>query len=100
MVTKGESLRDVGAQGTHEKNVSKLLRLSWEAEKIKPKQGKSANEAVKAGFAEDKVLNVMGGFEGGKVKCKSSAYCGWRNEGLPWSYSLDKKLVYQPDLAK
>ena len=48
----------------------------------------------------------MGGFEGGKIKCKKSAYhgqrkCGgWRNEGLPWTYSLDKKLVYQSDFAK
>ena len=66
----------------------------------------ACNEAVKAGFAEDKVFNIMGGFEGGKVKCKSSAYCGqrklggWRNEGLPCTYSIDKQLVYQPDLAK
>ena len=66
----------------------------------------ACNEAVKAGFAEDKVFSVMGGFEGGKVKCKGSAYCGqrklggWRNEGLAWSYHMDKKLVYQPDLAK
>ena len=37
----------LGAQGTHEKNVSKLLRLSWEAEKIKPKQGKSAKMSGK-----------------------------------------------------
>jgi hypothetical protein len=48
----------------------------------------------------------MGGFEGGKVKCKSSAYSGqrklggWRNEGLPWAYHMDKKLVYKPDLKK
>ncbi|MDO9566006.1 MAG: rhodanese-like domain-containing protein [Candidatus Desulfaltia sp.] len=66
----------------------------------------ACNEAVKAGFAENKVFNVMGGFEGGKVKCKSSAYSGqrklggWRNEGLPWTYHMDKKLVYQPDIAK
>ncbi|RLB83346.1 MAG: hypothetical protein DRH17_02895 [Deltaproteobacteria bacterium] len=65
----------------------------------------ACNEAIKAGFAEDKVFNVMGGFEGGKMKYKHSAYCGkrtggsWRNEGLPWTYHMDKKLVYQPDLA-
>ena len=66
----------------------------------------ACNEAVKAGFAEDKVFNVMGGFEGGKIKCKARAYSGqrklggWRNEGLPWTYSINKKLIYQPDLAK
>jgi len=24
----------------------------------------------------------------------------WRNERLPWTYNIDKKLVYQPDLSK
>jgi len=63
-------------------------------------------EAIKVGFAKDKVFNMLGGFEGDKVKYKKSAYCGqrrlggWRNEGLPWTYHIDKKLVYQPDLAK
>ncbi|UCG12494.1 MAG: rhodanese-like domain-containing protein [Deltaproteobacteria bacterium] len=66
---------------------------------------KACNEAVKAGWPEDKVFNVLGGFEGDKVKYKKSAYHGqrklggWRNEGLPWTYHMDKKLVYQPDLA-
>lgn len=58
------------------------------------------------GFPESKVFNVLGGFEGDKVGYKGSAYCGqrklggWRNEGLPWTYKIDKKLVYLPDLAK
>ena len=58
------------------------------------------------GFPKDKVFNMLGGFEGDKVKYKKSACCGqrklggWRNEGLPWTYHIDKKLVYQPDLAK
>ena len=66
----------------------------------------ASNAAVKAGFQEDKIFNTMGGFEGDKVKYKKSAYHGqrklggWRNEGLPWTYYIDKKLVYQPDLAK
>lgn len=66
----------------------------------------AANLAVKAGFSEDKVYNVMGGFEGDKIKNKNSAYDGqrklggWRNEGLPWSYSMDPKLVYQKDVTK
>ena len=63
-----------------------------------------SNEAVKAGFPEDKVFNLMGGFEGGKMEYKGSAYHGqrtggsWRNEGLPWTYHMDKKLMYQPDI--
>ena len=63
-------------------------------------------EAVKAGFPAEKVFNIMGGFEGDKVKYKGSEYCGqrklggWHNEGLPWTYHIDKKLVYQPDLPK
>lgn len=66
----------------------------------------ASNEAVKAGFPENKVFNVMGGFEGGKVKCKASASAGqrkiggWRNEGLPWTYHIDKTLIYKSDLAK
>ena len=64
----------------------------------------AANLAVKAGFSEDKVFNVMGGFEGDKIKNKNSAYDGqrklggWRNEGLPWTYAMEPKLVYQKDL--
>ena len=66
----------------------------------------AANLEVKAGFSEDKVYNVMGGFEGDRVKNKNSAYNGqrklggWRNEGLPWTYSMDPKLVYQKDVTK
>ena len=64
----------------------------------------ACNEAIKAGFPEDKVFNLMGGFEGGKNKNKSSAFYGqrwaggWKLEGLPWTYKMDKKLIYQPDL--
>jgi rhodanese-related sulfurtransferase len=65
---------------------------------------KACNEAIKAGFAEDKIFNLMGGFEGGKSKYKGSAYYGqrtggsWRNEGLPWTYKMDKNLIYKPDV--
>jgi rhodanese-related sulfurtransferase len=65
----------------------------------------ACNEAVKAGWPEDRVFNLMGGFEGDKVKDKNSPYYGqrklggWRNEGLPWSYHVDKHLIYQRDLA-
>jgi rhodanese-related sulfurtransferase len=65
---------------------------------------KACNEAIKAGFAEKKVFNMMGGFEGGKNKNKDSAYYGqrwaggWRLEGLPWTYKMDPNLMYQPDM--
>ncbi|MCP4694446.1 MAG: sulfurtransferase [Desulfobacterales bacterium] len=39
---------------------------------------KGCNEAVKAGWPEDKVFNMMGGFEGGKNKNKASIYYGKR----------------------
>ena len=67
---------------------------------------KATNAAVKAGFAEDKVFNVMGGVEGDKVKNRASAYSGqrkyggWKNEGLPWTYHMDPKLVYKKDTEK
>jgi rhodanese-related sulfurtransferase len=66
----------------------------------------AADEAVKAGWPEDKVFSIMGGFEGDKITFKKSAYYGqrklggWRNEGLPWTYDIDKKLVYQRDLTQ
>jgi rhodanese-related sulfurtransferase len=66
----------------------------------------ACEQAAKAGFDVGKVHNIMGGFEGDKMKYKNSAFHGqrtgggWRNEGLPWSYHMDKNLMYQPDLAK
>lgn len=67
---------------------------------------KGCNEAIKAGFDEAKVFNMMGGFEGGKNKNKASIYYGkrwaggWKLEGLPWTYKMDTKLMYQPDVKK
>jgi rhodanese-related sulfurtransferase len=64
------------------------------------------NEAIKAGWPEDKVFNMMGGFEGGKNKNKASQFYGqrwdggWRLEGLPWTYSMDTALMYKPDVDK
>jgi rhodanese-related sulfurtransferase len=64
------------------------------------------NEAIKAGFKEEKVFNMMGGFEGDKNKNKESSYYdkrwagGWKLEGLPWTYSMDHKYMYQPDVKK
>jgi rhodanese-related sulfurtransferase len=61
--------------------------------------------AIKAGWPADRIFNMLGGFEGDKLKNTASAHNGkriggsWRNEGLPWTYGMDTKLVYQPDLA-
>ena len=66
----------------------------------------ACNEAVKAGFKEEKVFNMMGGFEGGKNKNKHSTFYGqrwaggWRLEGLPWTYGMDSKYLYPPDVEK
>lgn len=64
------------------------------------------NEAIKAGWPEDKVFNMMGGFEGGKNKNKASSFYGqrwaggWKLEGLPWTYGMDQDLMYKPDVDK
>jgi rhodanese-related sulfurtransferase len=56
--------------------------------------------ASNAGWPTDKIYNMMGGFEGDKVKNKDSVYYGkrmlggWKNEGLPWTYKIDSKLAY------
>jgi rhodanese-related sulfurtransferase len=66
----------------------------------------ACNEAVKAGFREDRVFNMMGGFEGGQNKNQSSAYYGkrwdggWKQEGLPWTYAMDAATMYRPDLEE
>ncbi|MBU0729569.1 MAG: sulfurtransferase [Proteobacteria bacterium] len=58
------------------------------------------NAAVAAGWPADRAYVILGGFEGDKLKDNNSAYNGlrigggWRNEGLPWTYSMDSKLVY------
>ena len=62
--------------------------------------------AVTAGFSEDRVYNIMGGFEGLPDKNPESIYYdkpyygGWVREGLPWTYSMDSSLMYQPDIKK
>jgi rhodanese-related sulfurtransferase len=66
----------------------------------------ASTAAVDAGFKPDKVFNVLGGFEGDKVKDKNSPFAGkrnlggWRLEGLPWTYKMNPKLMYQPDIKK
>jgi rhodanese-related sulfurtransferase len=66
----------------------------------------AADAAVKAGWNPKDVYNMLGGFEGDKVTNLDSAFDGqrklggWQNEGLSWTYNIDKKLVYKADLAQ
>jgi rhodanese-related sulfurtransferase len=79
-----------------------LLLICRSAQRTIP----AATAAVDCGFSADKVFNVLGGFEGDKVKDKNSPFAGkrmiggWRLEGLPWTYKMDMKLMYQPDIKK
>ena len=65
----------------------------------------AAERAVKAGWPSEKIFNMLGGFEGDKDKNVDSSYHGqrtmggWRNEGLPWTYHVEKKLAY-PEAVK
>ena len=58
------------------------------------------SETVTAGWPAEKAYVILGGFQGEKMQDKNSAYYGqrvgggWKNEGLPWTYAMDKKLVY------
>lgn len=76
----------------------------WPARSAMPRPIKIASSAIKAGFKEEKVFNMMGGVEGGKNKNKESSFYGqrwaggWKQEGLPWTYSMDPKYMYQPDI--
>lgn len=62
--------------------------------------------AVAAGWDPKNVCNMLGGFEGDKIKNKNSIYNGqrkfggWKNEGMPWTYHIDKMLVYKADQAQ
>jgi len=63
----------------------------------------ASTAAVDCGFKEDNVFNILGGFEGDKIKEKKSPHYGkrmiggWRLEGLPWTYRMDPKLMYRAD---
>ena len=63
--------------------------------------GRSAaavNTLAKAGYKQ--VYNIVDGFEGDALKIPGSynngrrLVNGWKNAGLPWTYSLDPKLAY------
>jgi rhodanese-related sulfurtransferase len=58
------------------------------------------SEAVSAGWPAEKAYVILGGFQGDKMQDKNSAFYGqrvgggWKNEGLPWTYAMDPKLIY------
>lgn len=60
----------------------------------------AVNAAIRAGWPPARAYNILGGFEGEKIKDTNSAFYGqrigggWRNEGLPWSNEMEPKLVY------
>ena len=66
----------------------------------------SCQAAIDAGWDTKNVCNMLGGFEGDKLKNANSVYDGkrilggWKNEGLPWTYHIDKQLVYAADVTQ
>lgn len=65
--------------------------------------GRSAvavNLMAEAGF--EKVVNIVDGFEGDLLKDPDSYHYGkriingWKNSGVPWTYKLERELVYLP----
>jgi len=64
------------------------------------RSGKRSASAVNMLAAEGytKVYSVVDGYEGGKVKKGKDKgkrmKNGWKNSGLPWTYSLDKDYMY------
>ena len=60
------------------------------------RSAKAVNVLAKNGFT--KVYSVVDGYEGDKVKQGKNKgkrmKNGWKNSGLPWTYSLDKDLMY------
>jgi len=60
----------------------------------------AVNILAKEGFT--KIYNIIDGFEGDAVKETGSpdygkrTLNGWRNSGAPWTYDLDRALLYLP----
>ncbi len=60
----------------------------------------AVNLMAKAGF--QKVYNIIDGFEGDALKDADSyqdgkrIINGWKNSGAPWTYKLERGLVYNP----
>ena len=42
------------------------------------------------------IISVMNGFEGELSDKGRRSLNGWKNDGLPWSYELDKAKMYFP----
>lgn len=60
------------------------------------RSAKAVNMLAEAGFT--KAYSVVDGYEGDKAKEGENkgkrTVNGWKNSGLPWTYSLDKDLMY------
>ena len=60
------------------------------------RSAKAVNMLAAAGFT--RVYSVVDGYEGDKAKEGENkgkrVVNGWKNSGLPWTYSLDKDLMY------
>ena len=60
------------------------------------RSAKAVNELAKNGYT--KVYTVVDGYEGDKVKEGENKgkrmKNGWKNSGLPWTYSMDRDLMY------
>jgi len=60
------------------------------------RSAKAVNVLAKQGYTN--VYSVVDGYEGDKVKKGENKgkrmKNGWKNSGLPWTYSLDKDLMY------
>ncbi len=60
------------------------------------RSAKAANMLADAGYT--KVYSVVDGYEGDKAKegpdKGKRTVNGWKNSGLPWTYSLDKDYMY------
>jgi rhodanese-related sulfurtransferase len=58
----------------------------------------AVNQLAKAGFT--KVFNIVNGLEGDMVNDPGSVYHGkhmrngWKNCGLPWTYTFDPDLMW------
>lgn len=60
------------------------------------RSAKAVNALADAGYT--RVYSVVDGYEGDKAKEGDTkgkrTVNGWKNSGLPWTYSLDKDLMY------
>lgn len=60
------------------------------------RSAKAVNVLAKSGYTN--VYSVVDGYEGDKAKKGDNkgkrVVNGWKNSGLPWTYSMDKDLMY------